>query len=345
MPVADIQRYLAVQANKNGWSKLRLPKKSSGKKVAVIGSGPGGLSCAAKLVEAGHSVTIFDKNKELGGMVRYVIGSSKQGDSLKNETEAIFSDVPGDCLKLQLGRGLDADFNLDKVMAQGFDSAFIAMGLWESKTLHSADKIEGLWGALEFLAAVKQGREVDIAGRRVAVIGGGNTGIDVANTAKKKGAASVYMICFESFTTMPAWLKERQFALTEDISFMNLFMPKKYVAQDGRVKSVKMTHVNLAEPDENGFCAPIEIDGADLEVEVDVIIEALGQKAPDNLKEILPGVELTGRGLVAVKPDSLATSRKGVFAGGDIINGGLTVVRAVADGVKAAKEIDKFLVQ
>ncbi len=358
VPIAHIQRYLAVRANKNGWSKLRIPKKSTGKKVAVIGGGPGGLSCAAKLIEAGHSVTIFDENKELGGMVKYVVGGNKQGDSLRNETETIFSDVPGDRLKLQLGQGLNADFNLDKAMAQGFDSVFIAMGLWESKTLHSDGKLEGLWGALEFLAAIKQGREVNLAGKRVAVIGGGNTGMDVANAVKKAGADSVYMICFESFMTMPAWLNERHYALTEDISFMNLFMPKKYVARNGRVKAVKMTHVNLAEPDENGFCAPIEIPSSDLEVEVDVIIEALGQKAPDNLKDILPGVELTNNNLVAVNPvrsksltsnrvkqDSLATSRNGVFAGGDIINGGLTVVGAVADGAEAAKEIDEFLKQ
>ena len=345
LPIADIQRHLAVQANKNGWSKLRIPQKTTGKKVAVIGGGPGGMACAAELLEAGHSVTIFDTNKELGGTVEAVIGSNKQGTSLKNEMCAIFNDVPADRLELQLGRGLDADFNLDNVMARSFDSAFIAMGLCESKTLYSNNKPEGLWDALEFLAAIKKAREINLTGKRVAVIGGGNTGMDVASMARKKGAGTVYMICFESFTAMPAWLHERWHALTEDICFMNLFMPKEYVTQAGRVKAVKMTHVNLAEPDENGFCAPIEVPGTGLEIEVDVIIEALGQKASDNLKDILPGVELTSNNLVAVKPDSLATSRKGVFAGGDIINGGLTVVRAVADGMKAAKEIDKFLKQ
>jgi len=145
--------------------------------------------------------------------------------------------------------------------------------------------------------------------------------------------------------TMPAWLSERQHALMKDIWFMNLFMPKEYITRNGQVKAVKMNHVRLAEPDENGFCAPIEIPGSKLEVEVDVIIEALGQKTPDNLKKILPGVKLTKRNLIAVKPDSLATSLDGVFAGGDIINGGLTVVQAVADGMKAAKEIDEFLKQ
>jgi len=343
MPIAAIQRHLAVQANKNGWSKIRVPKKLTGKKVAIIGAGPCGLSCAVKLVESGHNVTIFDKNKELGGIVKSVIAMNKQAYSLDNELKAVFGDAPQTSLKLELGKAVDAGFNLDKVMKQGFDCAFIAMGLPESKTLHLNGKPKGLWGALEFLGALKHGRDVNVAGKRVAVIGGGNTGMDVANAAKEQGAASVYMICFESFITMPAWMHERQHTLTEDVSFMNQFMPKGYVVNDGRVKAVKATHVNLAEPDENGFRAPIEIAGSNLEVEVDVIIEALGQKAPDNLKDILPGVELNKKNLVAVKRGSLATSRAGVFAGGDIINGGLMVVTAVADGMKAADEINKFL--
>ena len=343
MPVADIQRYLAVQANKNGWSKLRIPKKSTNKDVAVIGAGPAGLACAAKLVEAGYSVTVFDKNKEIGGIIKSTIPPAKYGTSLGNELKAIFSDVPESRLKFEFGRGLDADFNLDKVMAQKFDAVFIGMGLPDAKTLNTQGKLKGLWSALEFLAAAKNDKDTGIKGKRVAVIGGGNTGMDVADTARELGAGSVYMICFESFMTMPAWLHERQRTLTEDISFMNLFIPKEYVRQNGSVKAVKVTHVNLAEPDERGFRAPIEIPGSNLEVEVDVIIEALGQKAPDNLKEILPGVEINKRNLVAVKHGSLATSRKGVFAGGDIINGGLMAVTAVADGMKAADEIIKFL--
>lgn len=151
------------------------------------------------------------------------------------------------------------------------------------------------------------------------------------------------MICFESFLTMPAWLHERQYALTEGASFMNLFMPKEYLAEKGKVRAVRINHVNLSEPDENGFRKPIEIAGAVMTVDVDVIIEALGQKTPDNLKAILPGVELTSKNLVSVKEGTLATSRKGVFAGGDVINGGLMVVTAVADGMRAAEEINRFL--
>jgi formate dehydrogenase major subunit len=311
--------------------------------VAVLGAGPAGLSCAAKLVEAGHSVTVFEQNDGLGGMVNGVIAMDKYGTSLANETNAIFTDTPKDRLDFQFGKALDADLNLDKVMAQGFDGAFVGMGLWESKSLCKNGKPQNLWGALEFLGELKKGEQIDFAGKRVAVIGGGNTGMDVCHAAAKCGAESVYMICFESFITMPSWIHERQLALTDDISFLNLFMPKEYVAENGKVKAVKINHVNLAEPDETVFRAPIEIPGASLTVEADVIIEALGQKAPDNLKDILPGVNINKRGLVEVDSNTLATNRKGVFAGGDIINGGLMVVTAVADGVKAAEQINNLL--
>jgi NADPH-dependent glutamate synthase beta subunit-like oxidoreductase/2,4-dienoyl-CoA reductase-like NADH-dependent reductase (Old Yellow Enzyme family) len=343
MSISDIQRYLAVQANRNGWSKLRIPAKSTGKKVAVIGAGPAGLACAARLVESGHKVTVFEAGNELGGMVKGVVAREKQGMSLENELKAVFESAPAKNLEFRLGRGLTAAYNLDKVMAEGFDAAFIGMGLWESKTLHKGGKLDGLWGALEFLGDIKAGKKIDLTGKRVAVIGGGNTGMDVCVAAKQAGAASVYMICFESFMTMPAWLNERQQTLTEDISFMNLFMPKEYLNGDGRVRAVKINHVNLAPPDEKGFRAPVEIPQAELTIDVDVIIEALGQKAPNNLKALLPGVAISANNLIVIRDDSLATSRKGVFAGGDIINGGKMVVTAVGDGTRAAKEIDEFL--
>jgi len=341
--ISDIQRYLAVQANRNGWAKLRIPDKSSGRKVAVIGAGPAGLACAARLVESGHSVVVFDSAEQPGGMVKGVISIDKQGMSLNNELKAVFEAAPAGRLEFRFAEALTPQYNLDKVMAAGFDAAFIGIGLWESKTLCKDGRPDGMLSALEFLGSLRRGEKIDFSDKRVAVIGGGNTGMDVCSAAKKCGAEAVYMICFESFLTMPAWLHERQQTLTEDISFMNLFMPKGYITSSGRVTAVKVNHVNLAEPDETGFRAPVEIPGAELTVDVDVVIEALGQKAPDNLAEILPGVEINKRNLVEVDGSTLATSRKGVFAGGDVINGGLMVVTAVADGTKAAEQINKYL--
>ena len=152
--IADIQRYLAEHANKNGWSKLQIPRKATGKNVAVIGAGPAGLACAAKLLEAGHAVTIFDKSSEFGGMIESVIPADRQSDSLKNEIAAIFADVPKSRMILRLGKKLNTDFNLDTICREGFDAVFIGMGLAESVSTDYTDKsVNGLWGAMEFLSA------------------------------------------------------------------------------------------------------------------------------------------------------------------------------------------------
>ncbi|MFB0553456.1 MAG: FAD-dependent oxidoreductase [Phycisphaerae bacterium] len=352
IPIADIQRYLAEQANKNGWSKLRIPKKASGKNIAIIGAGPAGLACAAKLLEAGHTVTIFDKSREFGGMIESVIPSDRQGDSLKSEIAAIFADVPKDRMILRLGKELNAGFNLDTIMKQGFDAVFIGMGLAKSVGLSDKD-IDGLWNAMEFLSAAKEpdprqqqagaGR-LQIAGKRVAATGGGNTAMDVAVTAKRLGAKDVYVIYRRSFKEMPAWSSERDRAINEGVHFLILTQPLAFNSVDGKLKSIKVCPTRLGEPDQSGRRRPEPIESSAYELDMDFVVEAIGQSSPEKISEILPGVELTN-GLIQTKEGTLATSRPGVFAGGDLVRGASTVVAAVADGMKAAKEIDEFLKQ
>jgi len=315
IPIADIQRYLAEQANKNGWSKLRIPKKASGKNIAIIGAGPAGLACAAKLLEAGHTVTIFDKSREFGGMIESVIPSDRQGDSLKNEIAAIFADVPKDRMILRLGKELNAGFNIDTITKQGFDAVFIGMGLAKSVSLSDMD-IDGLWNAMEFLSAAKEPNRLQIAGKRVAATGGGNTAMDVAVTARRLGAKDVYIIYRRSL----------------------------FNSIDGKLKSIKVCPTRLGEPDRSGRRRPEPIESSSYELDMDIVVEAIGQSSPEEISEILPGVELTN-GLISTKEGSLATSRRGVFAGGDLVRGASTVVAAVANGMKAAKEINVYLKQ
>ena len=341
LPIADIQRYLAEQANKNGWSKLRIPKKASGKNIAIIGAGPAGLACAAKLLEAGHTVTIFDKSSEFGGMIESVIPSDRQGDSLKSEIAAIFADVPKDRMILRLGKELNAGFNLDTIMKQGFDAFFIGMGLAKSVSLSDMD-IDGLWNAMEFLSAAKEPNRLQIAGKRVAATGGGNTAMDVAVTARRLGAKDVYIIYRRSFKEMPAWSSERDRAINEGVHFLILTQPLGFNSIDGKLKSIKVCPTRLGEPDQSGRRRPEPIESSAYELDMDIVVEAIGQSSPEEISEILPGVELTN-GLIRTKEGSLATSRPGVFAGGDLVRGASTVVAAVADGMKAAKEINEFL--
>ena len=345
LPIAGIQRYLAEQANKNGWSKLQIPKKATGKNVAIIGAGPAGLACAAKLLEAGHAVTIFDKGSEFGGMIESVIPPDKQSDSLKNEIAAIFADVPKDRMILRLGKELNAGFNLDTISREGFDAVFIGMGLAKSVTTDYTDEsVDGLWGAMEFLSAAREPSGLEIAGRCVAAIGGGNTAMDVAITAKRLGAKDVYVIYRRSFREMPAWSSERDQAINEGVHFLILTQPLGFNWRDGKLTSIKVCPTRLGEPDQSGRRRPEPIESSAYELDMDVVVEAIGQSSPEEINEILPGVELTN-GLISTKEDSLATSRPGVFAGGDLVRGASTVVTAVADGMKAAKEIDEFLKQ
>ncbi len=341
LPIAGIQRYLASAANKNGWSKLRIPEKTMGRNVAIIGAGPAGLACAAQLLEAGYTVTIFDKSNEFGGMIETVIPTDRQGDSLKSEIAAVFTDVSKDRMILRLGKELSSDFNLDNIMEEGFDAAFIGVGLAESVSI-SDKNIEGVWDALEFLSASKEPGKLKLAGKCVAAIGGGNTAMDVAVTAKQLGAKDVYIIYRRSFKEMPAWGSERDRAINEGVHFLILTQPLGFNSTNGKLTSIKVCPTRLGEPDDSGRRRPEPVESSAYELEMDIVVEAIGQSPPEAISEILPGVELAN-GLIQTKEDTLATSRPGVFAGGDLVRGASTVVAAVADGMKAAKEIDEFL--
>jgi len=345
LPIAEIQMYLAEQANRNGWSKLQIPAETAKKKIAVIGAGPAGLSCTAKLLEAGHKVTLFDASTEFGGMISSVIPHDRQSNSLKNEIAAVFADVPAERMELRLGRELDGDFNLETIVEEGFDATFIGMGLSESVSVADKDKeVDGLWNAMEFLSTAKKPGALDLDGQFVAVIGGGNTAMDAAVTAKQLGAKDVFLIYRRSFKEMPAWSGERDRAVNEGVHFLILTQPTGYTSIAGKLTGIKLCVTRLGEPDESGRRRPELVESSAYELDMDLVVEAIGQGPQEDIGEILPGVELKG-GLIRTEEGTLATSRPGVFAGGDLVRGPSTVVAAVADGMAAANEIDEFLRQ
>jgi len=341
LPISDIQRYLSEQANKNGWSKLQIPETANGKKIAVIGAGPAGLACAARLLEAGHAVTIFDKSTEFGGMVESVIPADRQSQALRNELKAIFADVPQDRMTLRLGQELNSKHNLDTIQAQGFDATFIGLGLPKATSV-TETQLDGLWNAMDFLSEAKQPGKLDLSGKSIGVIGGGNTAMDVAVTASQLGAKDVYLIYRRSFREMPAWDAERQRAIDAGVHFLILTQPLEYNGANGKLTGIKLCPTRLGDPDQSGRRRPEPVTSSVYDLDMDLVVEAIGQSADRDIEQTLPGVTIA-KGLIQTNHHTLATSRAAVFAGGDLVRGPSTVVAAVADGMRAAREIDQFL--
>jgi NADPH-dependent glutamate synthase beta subunit-like oxidoreductase len=246
-------------------------------------------------------------------------------------------------MTLRLGRELDPAHSLDTILAQGFDAAFIGLGL--AKSISMAEKpLDGLWNAMDFLSAARRGDGLKLAGKSVAVIGGGNTAMDVAVTAAHLEARDVYVIYRRSFREMPAWSAERDRAIREGVHFLVLTQPLGYNSRSGKLTGVRLRPTRLGEPDRSGRRRPEPVESSAYDLDMDLVIEAIGQTAADGIEQVLPGVAFD-QGLIRTRPGTQATSRPGVFAGGDIVRGPSTVVAAVADGMKAAREIDQFLRQ
>ena len=338
LPIAEIQRHIAEQANRHGWSRLRWPAEATGRNVAILGAGPGGLAAAAVLIEAGHRVTIYDRSTRLGGMIDTVIPPTRQCDALRDEIAAVFKDIPSDRLVLRLGTELGPSNTLDAIMAEGYDAAFIGMGLPKAAG-QSGNRPQGLYDAMSFLSVAKtEPGRLDLADKKVAVIGGGNTAMDVAITAKELGAKDVYLMYRRSFEEMPAWAVERQHAMDGGIHFMILTQQLDYLSDKGRLTGIRLCPVVLGEKDESGRRRPIPLSDAAYTLNMDVVIEAIGQQAMDHLEQVLPGVTIRG-GLITLRAGSHETSRDNIFAGGDLVHGPATVVAAVADGMAAGREI------
>jgi glutamate synthase (NADPH/NADH) small chain len=197
---------------------------------------------------------------------------------------------------------------------------------------------------MDFLSAARKPDMLNLKGQTVAAIGGGNTAMDVATTARRLGAKDVYVIYRRSFKEMPAWSAERDQAIKESVHFLILTQPVGFNSTNGILTGIKVCPTRLGEPDKSGRRRPEPVESSAYVLDMDVVVEAIGQEPLENIGEILPGVDIKA-GLIRTNEGTLATSRPGVYAGGDLVRGASTVVAAVADGMAAANEIDEFLKQ
>ncbi|MBW1956386.1 MAG: NAD(P)-dependent oxidoreductase [Deltaproteobacteria bacterium] len=343
--IGKIQRFLVEHSWDIGFRVFEKPAPRT-EKVAVVGSGPAGLSCAAELAKDGYKVTVFEARPEPGGALRYGVVSYRfDSKFLKKE----LTDVKALGVRFQCNSPVDADNGVDRLLAQGFAAVFVAPGLWAAATLVPAgQRIGGVFSSVDYLSALRDGRFEQmikrIEGKDVAVIGGGSVAMDCVGSAVRLGARDVHLIYRRSFTQMPAEPDERVEAQEAGVHFLLLNQPVGYVTDSRKqVKGVRLVRTRLGKEDASGRRRPVPVKGSEWILPARVIIEAIGNVAPADSPKWYPGVRVDRRLLVEADPKTGATSRPGVFAGGDIVRGPALVVQAVQDGKAAARAIKEYL--
>jgi glutamate synthase (NADPH/NADH) small chain len=342
VPIRHLQRWVARKAVEEGWTAEPRPRgPGSGKRVAVLGAGPAGISAAAALASLGYEVSLFNRGRALGGQAQETIPAERlPAEILHREIRDV---LEGSGVKEhRTFAPIERVYNLDHVLQEGFDAVLIALGLSKSMPLPGSERPKsGVVGALEFLTRAKDG--VPVLGA-VLVLGGGNTAIDAALCAKANGASDVAIVYRRSFAEMPGRPAERDRAIQAGVHFLILTAPLAYVADaQGKLTGLKVVRTRLTVPGADGRRRPENIPRSEHVIPADMAIEALGQRIDEELAEALIGVQTTSDGLIWTREGTLETSRPGVFAAGDIVNGGATLVQAVAEGARAAREIDAFL--
>lgn len=322
---------------------------SNGHKVAIIGSGPSGLACASDLAKWGYDVTIFEALHKLGGVLVYGIPEfrlpkekivAREIDSLRRLGVKFETDVV-------VGRTITIDSLMED---EGFDAVFIGSGAGLPRFMGiPGENLNGVVSANEFLTRANLMRAYDdeydtpiYVGKRVVVVGGGNVAMDAVRTAKRLGAESV-IVYRRSEQELPARREEVHHAKEEGIEFKMLTNPTEVLADEkGWVRGLRCVEMELGEPDESGRRSPVEKPGSDFEVECDVVIMALGTSPNPLLKRTTAGLETNRRGCIVTNEQG-ATTREGVFAGGDAVTGAATVILAMGAGRTAAKAINEYI--
>jgi NADPH-dependent glutamate synthase beta subunit-like oxidoreductase len=343
--IGKIQRFLVEHAWQIGFKPLRkgAPRSAS---VAVVGSGPAGLSCAAELAQEGYPVIVYESRPEPGGVLRYgVVAYRFSLDFLKNELK----DITDLGVEFRCRHPVEGPAAAEDLLKQGFGAVFLAPGLWAAEAVDpKAASMPGVFSSVDYLSALRDGRiqamAERIAGRTVAVIGGGSVAMDCVESAAKLGARDVYLVYRRSYGQMPAEPDERMEAQEAGVHFLLLNQPLGYVAGRGRrLKGLKLMRTRLGAPDASGRRSPQPVRGSQWVLDCDVAIEAIGNRPAAESPDWYPRVKLTGDNLIKVNPKTGRTSVKGIFAGGDIVRGPALVVQAVADGKTAARAIHRYL--
>ena len=334
--------------NNNSKSK-ELDCKSSNKKIAIIGSGPAGLTCAGELAKKGYKVTIFEALHKTGGVLVYGIPEFRLPKKIL-EKEVKFVESLG--VETKLNMVIGKILTIDDMLNNGYSSVFIATGAGLPYFMNiPGENLNGVYSANEYLtrsnlmkAYLFPEYDTPIARvRDIAVVGGGNVAMDSARTAKRLGAKNVYLIYRRSEVEMPARNEEIEHAKQEGIEFILLTNPVEIVGSEGWVRKIKCVKMKLCEPDESGRRRPMPVVGSEYNIDIEAVVMAIGQGPNPLLTSTASGLKLTRRGNIEADIQTGKTSKKGVFAGGDIVTGAATVILAMGAGKNAAGAIDKYI--
>ena len=346
--IGRLERFVADWHNKNVCEAPRKPAPN-GHKVAVIGSGPSGLTCAGDLAKKGYAVTVFEALHTAGGVLVYGIPEfrlpkdivQKEIDGLK----ALGVDVQ---TNMVIGRVL----SIDELLEQGYEAVFIGSGAGLPRFMNiPGENLKGVYSANEFLTRVnlmkayQPGSDTPIEhAKRVAVVGGGNVAMDAARCAKRLGAEEVFIVYRRSEKELPARAEEVEHAKEEGIVFHLLNNPTQILGdENGNVKGMECIRMGLGEPDASGRRRPVEVPGSEFTLDVDCVIMAIGTSPNPLIKSTTEGLETQKWGGIIVNEETGLTSREGVYAGGDAVTGAATVILAMGAGKTAATAIDQYI--
>ncbi len=349
--IGRLERYVA------DWALLQsagAPKtargSASGKRVAVVGAGPAGLTCAADLARAGHAVTLFEALHTAGGVLKYGIPEFRLPKSIV-ESEVNYVRSLG--VEIVLDNVVGRTELVDELFAEGFSAVFLAPGAGAPMFLNiPGENLNNVYSANEFLTRVNLMKayrfpEYDTpiqVGKRVAVFGGGNVAMDSSRCALRLGAEEVFIIYRRSEEEMPARAEERENAKEEGVIFRLLTNPRRFIGDDkGNVCGVECYEMELGEPDSSGRRRPIVKPGTEFVLDIDTAIIALGTRPNPVIPTTTPNLVLTKEGTIATDPETGRTSRDGVWCGGDMATGAATVISAMGAGKRAAADIDRYL--
>ncbi len=348
--IGNLERFAADYEREQGEIDIPEIAPSTGKKVAMVGSGPAGLTVAGDLIKLGHQVTIFEALHKPGGVLVYGIPEFRLPKTIV-QAEVDYLIRLG--VQVKTSQVVGKLHTIDVLFEQGYHAVFIGTGAGLPNFMRiPGENLNGIYSANEYLTRSNLMKAYDFpkydtpvfSGKKVAVLGGGNTAMDSVRTALRLGAQDAYIVYRRSKKEMPARVDEIHHADQEGVQFHFLTAPIKYVGNDdGWVTAMECIRMELGEPDASGRRRPVPVEGSNFTMQVDTVVVAIGNSSNPLVPQTTSGLEVNKWGNIIADPETGQTSRKGVWAGGDIVTGGATVILAAGAGKKAARDIDRYL--